>query len=100
VVRTGAPPRGSARRRTRRSPRRRGSGTRGLIAAAQPAAAQAPATIAYAQRTTTWEVVLTSGKVVKVPEALTVAPKDAVNAGARAPFLISADGRHIFRASP
>ncbi|TXK35650.1 hypothetical protein [Nonomuraea sp. C10] len=67
-----------------------------MTATAQPAAAEAPATIAYAQRTQTWEVVLTSGKVVKVPEALAVAPKDAVNSGERAPFLISGDGRHIF----
>ncbi|SEU34832.1 hypothetical protein SAMN05421811_112126 [Nonomuraea wenchangensis] len=68
----------------------------GLTAAAQPATADAPATIAYAQRMQTWEVVLTSGKVVEVPEALTVAPKDAVNEGERAPFLVSGDGRHIF----
>ncbi|MEZ7124830.1 hypothetical protein ACBR40_05805 [Nonomuraea sp. AD125B] len=68
----------------------------GLTAATQPAAAEAPATIAYAQRTQTWEVVLTSGKVVEVPEALTVAPKDAVNEGTTAPFLISGDGRHLF----
>ncbi|MET8862859.1 hypothetical protein ABZW11_07860 [Nonomuraea sp. NPDC004580] len=67
-----------------------------LAATAQPALAEAPATIAYAQRTKGWEVVLTSGKVVKVPQALTVAPKDAVNAGARAPFLVSGDGRHLF----
>ncbi|MGA4992250.1 hypothetical protein [Nonomuraea bangladeshensis] len=68
----------------------------GLTAATQPAAAEAPATIAYAQRTQTWEVVLTSGQVVEVPEALTVAPKDAVNEGTIAPFLISGDGRHLF----
>uniref|UniRef100_UPI003F491471 hypothetical protein n=1 Tax=Nonomuraea bangladeshensis TaxID=404385 RepID=UPI003F491471 len=68
----------------------------GLTAATQPAAAEAPATIAYAQRTQTWEVVLTSGQVVEVPEALTVAPKDAVNEGWIAPFLISGDGRHLF----
>ncbi|MFI7643295.1 hypothetical protein [Nonomuraea sp. NPDC049400] len=41
-------------------------------------------------------MVLTRGKVVEVPEALAVAPKDAVNDGERAPFLISGDGRHIF----
>ncbi|MFD9944931.1 hypothetical protein ACFWYW_39150 [Nonomuraea sp. NPDC059023] len=68
----------------------------GLTATAQPAAAETPVTIAYAQWTQTWEVVLTSGNVVEVPEALAVAPKDAVNEGSRAPFLISGDGRHIF----
>ncbi|MGI5161800.1 hypothetical protein [Microbispora sp. CA-102843] len=62
----------------------------------QPAAAAAPVTIAYAQRTQTWELVLTNGDVVKVPEALAVAPRDAVNAGTRAAFLISGDGRHFF----
>ncbi|TQS27734.1 WD40 repeat domain-containing protein [Microbispora sp. KK1-11] len=62
----------------------------------QPAAAATPVTIAYAQRTQTWELVLTNGDVVKVPEALAVAPRDAVNAGARAAFLISGDGRHFF----
>lgn len=62
----------------------------------QPAAATAPVTIAYAQRTQTWELVLTDGDVVEVPEALTKAPKDAVNAGASAPFLVSGDGRHFF----
>ncbi|KAB8180601.1 hypothetical protein [Microbispora catharanthi] len=62
----------------------------------RPAAAATPVTIAYAQRTQTWELVLTDGDVVKVPEALAVAPRDAVNAGARAAFLISGDGRHFF----
>ncbi|XVQ86685.1 hypothetical protein ACQP2K_04475 [Microbispora siamensis] len=62
----------------------------------QPAAAATPVTIAYAQRTQTWELVLTNGDVVKVPEALAVAPRDAVNAGTRAAFLISGDGRHFF----
>lgn len=61
----------------------------------QPAAA-APVTIAYAQRTQTWELVLTNGEVVEVPEALAKAPDDAVNAGVRAPFLVSGDGRHFF----
>ncbi|MGW5261903.1 hypothetical protein ACWEQG_13060 [Microbispora sp. NPDC004025] len=64
--------------------------------AARPAAAATPVTIAYAQRTQTWELVLTDGDVVPVPEALAVAPKDAVNAGAPAPFLVSGDGRHYF----
>ncbi len=62
----------------------------------QPAAAATPVTIAYAQRTQAWELVLTNGDVVKVPEALAVAPRDAVNAGTRAAFLISGDGRHFF----
>ncbi|WP_432869088.1 hypothetical protein [Microbispora rosea] len=62
----------------------------------QPAAAATPVTIAYAQRTQTWELVLTNGEVVKVPEALAVAPRDAVNPGARAAFLVSGDGRHFF----
>ncbi|GIH46076.1 hypothetical protein SAMN05421833_11074 [Microbispora rosea] len=62
----------------------------------QPAAAATPVTIAYAQRTQTWELVLTNGEVVKVPEALAVAPHDAVNPGARAAFLVSGDGRHFF----
>ncbi|WP_143737767.1 WD40 repeat domain-containing protein [Microbispora sp. GKU 823] len=61
-----------------------------------PAAAATPVTIAYAQRTQTWELVLTNGDVVKVPEALAVAPSDAVNAGARTAFLVSGDGRHFF----
>ncbi|WP_169951693.1 hypothetical protein [Microbispora sp. H11081] len=64
--------------------------------AARPAAAATPVTIAYAQRTQAWELVLTDGQVVRVPEALAVAPKDTVNAGAQAPFLISGDGRHYF----
>ncbi|WP_067168521.1 hypothetical protein [Microtetraspora niveoalba] len=59
-------------------------------------AAAAPATIAYAQRTQAWELVLTNGDVVEVPEALAKAPADAVNAGSRAPFLVSGDGRHFF----
>ncbi|GAA3256648.1 hypothetical protein [Nonomuraea helvata] len=63
---------------------------------AQPAAAATPATIAYAQRTQAWELVLTNGDVVQVPEALAVAPDDAANAGSRAPFLVSGDGRHFF----
>ncbi|GGK69528.1 hypothetical protein Sme01_15090 [Sphaerisporangium melleum] len=62
----------------------------------QPAAAATPVTIAYAQRTQTWELVLTNGDVVEVPNALAVAPKDAVNAGSRAPLLVSGDGRHFF----
>ncbi|MFG1709073.1 hypothetical protein ACFLIM_38370 [Nonomuraea sp. M3C6] len=62
----------------------------------QPAAATTPATIAYAQRTQTWQLVLTNGDVVEVPEALAKAPDDAVNAGERAPFLVSGDGRHFF----
>ncbi|GAA3677165.1 hypothetical protein GCM10022224_046680 [Nonomuraea antimicrobica] len=63
----------------------------------QPAAAAAvaPVTIAYAQRTQGWELVLTDGKVVKVPEALAKAPADAVNPGSRAAFLVSGDGRHF-----
>ncbi|SFL04170.1 hypothetical protein SAMN05216275_14946 [Streptosporangium canum] len=61
----------------------------------QPAAAATPVTIAYAQLTQTWELVLTDGDVVEVPEALAKAPKTAVNAGARAPFLVSGDGRHF-----
>jgi hypothetical protein len=61
----------------------------------QPAAAATPVTIAYAQRTQTWELVLTNGDLVEVPEALTEAPDEAVNAGARAPFLVSGDGRHF-----
>ncbi|WP_182907136.1 hypothetical protein [Microbispora sp. H13382] len=65
-------------------------------AAARPAAAATPVTIAYAQLTRTWELVLANGDVVKVPEALAVAPADAVNPGAQAPFLISGDGRHFF----
>ncbi|WP_433222474.1 hypothetical protein [Microtetraspora malaysiensis] len=60
-----------------------------------PAAAAAPVTIAYAQRTQTWQLVLTNGDVVEVPEALAKAPKDAVNAGVRAPFLVSGDGKHF-----
>ncbi|GIH68025.1 TolB-like translocation protein [Sphaerimonospora thailandensis] len=67
-----------------------------LILAGQPAAAATPVTIAYAQRTQTWELVLTNGDVVEVPEALTKAPADAANAGAQAPFLVSGDGRHFF----
>ncbi|TMR09871.1 hypothetical protein ETD86_41805 [Nonomuraea turkmeniaca] len=63
---------------------------------AQPASAAAPTTIAYAQRTQTWELVLTNGDVVEVPEALTKAPKDALSAGKEAPFLVSGDGRHLF----
>jgi hypothetical protein len=62
----------------------------------QPAAAAAPVTIAYAQRAQTWELVLTDGVVVEVPQALAEAPDDAVNSGARAPFLVSGDGRHFF----
>ncbi|TQS20269.1 WD40 repeat domain-containing protein [Microbispora hainanensis] len=62
----------------------------------QPAAAAAPVTIAYARWTQTWELVLTNGAVVKVPEALAVAPPDAVNPGVRAAFLVSGDGRHFF----
>ncbi|WP_432928970.1 hypothetical protein ACQPZZ_03825 [Microbispora sp. CA-135349] len=62
----------------------------------QPAVAATPATIAYARLTQAWELVLTDGNVVKVPEALAAAPDDAVNAGWRAPFLISGDGRHFF----
>lgn len=62
----------------------------------QPAAAATPVTIAYAQRTQTWELVLTDGQVVKVPEALAVAPRDTISEGARATFLISGDGRHFF----
>ncbi|MEV1176078.1 hypothetical protein [Nonomuraea sp. NPDC049784] len=62
---------------------------------AQPAAAATPTTIAYAQLTQTWELVLTDGDVVEVPEALAKAPDDAVNAGTRAPFLVSGDGRHF-----
>jgi IMP cyclohydrolase len=58
--------------------------------------AAAPVTIAYAQRTQAWKLVLTNGDVVEVPEALAKAPDDAVNAGARAPFLVSGDGRHFF----
>ncbi|MEV4186771.1 hypothetical protein AB0J28_35640 [Streptosporangium canum] len=61
----------------------------------QPAAAATPITIAYAQLTQTWELVLTNGDVVEVPEALAKAPKTAVNAGAQAPFLVSGDGRHF-----
>ncbi|MFI6797955.1 hypothetical protein [Streptosporangium canum] len=61
----------------------------------QPAAAATPTTIAYAQLTQTWELVLTNGDVVEVPEALAKAPKTAVNAGAQAPFLVSGDGRHF-----
>ncbi|MEV4106605.1 hypothetical protein [Nonomuraea sp. NPDC049695] len=63
---------------------------------AQPAAAATPATIAYAQWTHTWELVLTNGDVVELPEALAKAPDDVVNAGEWAPFLISGDGRHFF----
>lgn len=62
----------------------------------QPAAAATPVTIAYAQRTQTWKLVLTNGNVVEVPQALAVAPDDAVNPGERAPFLVSGDGRHFF----
>ncbi|GLW07866.1 hypothetical protein Misp01_29960 [Microtetraspora sp. NBRC 13810] len=62
----------------------------------QPAAAAASPTIAYAQHTKVWELVLTNGNVVKVPGALAEAPDDVVNAGARAPFLVSGDGRHFF----
>ncbi|MFC7650266.1 hypothetical protein ACFQX6_65480 [Streptosporangium lutulentum] len=62
----------------------------------QPAVAAALTTIAHAQRTQTWKLVLTNGNVVQVPEALTEAPDDAANAGARAPFLVSGDGRHFF----
>ncbi|MFI7028267.1 hypothetical protein ACIBK1_06120 [Microbispora rosea] len=62
----------------------------------QPAAAATPVTIAYAQRTQTWELVLTDGQVVKVPEALVVAPRDTISEGAPATFLISGDGRHFF----
>ncbi|WP_283135094.1 hypothetical protein [Rhizohabitans arisaemae] len=56
----------------------------------------APDTIAYAQATQTWKLVLANGDVVEVPEALTEAPDDVVNAGERAPFLVSGDGRHFF----
>ncbi|WP_405395212.1 hypothetical protein [Microbispora hainanensis] len=62
----------------------------------QPATAATPVTIAYARWTHTWELVLTDGHVVKVPEALAVAPPDAVNPGARAAFLVSGDGRRFF----
>ncbi|GAA4203871.1 hypothetical protein [Microbispora amethystogenes] len=65
-------------------------------AADAPATSAAPATIAYAKRTQAWELVLSDGRVVKVPEALTKAPADAVNPGVPAPFLVSRDGRHIF----
>ncbi|SDI98802.1 hypothetical protein SAMN05421869_108108 [Nonomuraea jiangxiensis] len=58
-------------------------------------AATAPVTIAYAQRTQGWELVLTNGKVVKLPGALAKAPADTVNAGSRAPFLVSGDGKHF-----
>ncbi|WP_156056481.1 hypothetical protein [Streptosporangium roseum] len=61
----------------------------------QPAAAATPVTIAYAQRTQTWQLVLTNGDVVEVPEALAKAPHDAINEGAQAPFLVSGDGRHF-----
>ncbi|MCC5580367.1 hypothetical protein IMZ11_32585 [Microtetraspora sp. AC03309] len=61
-----------------------------------PAAAATPVTIAYAQRTQTWQLVLTDGDVVEVPEALAKAPDDAANPGAPAPFLVSGDGRHFF----
>ncbi|MFF4773251.1 hypothetical protein ACFY05_10370 [Microtetraspora fusca] len=60
------------------------------------AAAAAPVTIAYAQRTQTWQLVLTNGDVVEVPEALAKAPKNAVTPGERAPFLVSGDGKHFF----
>lgn len=63
---------------------------------AQPAAAATPAKIAYAQLKQTWELVLTNGDVVEVPEALAKAPVDAVHSGHRAPFLVSGDGRHFF----
>ncbi|MET7335126.1 hypothetical protein [Nonomuraea sp. NPDC005650] len=63
---------------------------------AQPAEAATRATIAYAQLKQTWELVLTDGDVVEVPEALAKAPADAVNSGSRAPFLVSGDGRHFF----
>ncbi|GAA3163194.1 hypothetical protein [Nonomuraea salmonea] len=76
-----------------------------LAATAQPALAEAPATIAYAQRAKGWEVVLTSGKVVKVPQALTEAPKDAVHEGGAgavprqrrrpAPVLLPQEGRPV-----
>ncbi|MEV0622583.1 hypothetical protein AB0I81_55345 [Nonomuraea sp. NPDC050404] len=59
-------------------------------------AATGPAKISYAQRTQGWEVVLTDGTVVKIPEALTTAPKDAINAGDDVPLLISGDGRQLF----
>ncbi|MFF5205322.1 hypothetical protein [Streptosporangium sp. NPDC000396] len=62
----------------------------------QPAAAATPVTIAYAQRTQTWELVLSNGDVVEVPEALAKAPDAAINAGEQAPFLVSGDGRHFF----
>ncbi|MEV6985233.1 hypothetical protein AB0M95_28775 [Sphaerisporangium sp. NPDC051017] len=61
----------------------------------QPAAADTPVRIAYAQGTHVWELVLTNGDVVEVPEALAKAPADAVNTGERAPFLVSGDGRHF-----
>ncbi|WP_433514851.1 hypothetical protein ACQP2T_04030 [Nonomuraea sp. CA-143628] len=67
-----------------------------LIAQPAAAATASSATIAYAQRAQTWELVLTNGKVVKVPEALAVAPADAVNAGSRTSFLVSGDGRNFF----
>jgi hypothetical protein len=68
----------------------------GVTLIAQPAAAATPATIAYAQATQTWQLVLTDGDVVEVPEALVKTPKDWANGGEEAPFLISGDGRHLF----
>ncbi|WP_343950239.1 hypothetical protein [Nonomuraea longicatena] len=66
----------------------------GLTAA--PAHAETPATIAHAQRTDGWQLVLTDGSVVDLPEALTVAPKNALSEGADTPLLISGDGRYTF----
>ncbi|RVX46627.1 hypothetical protein EDD27_9519 [Nonomuraea polychroma] len=68
----------------------------GVTLIAQPAAAATPGSIAYAQATQTWQLVLTNGDVVEVPEALVKTPKDWANGGEEAPFLISGDGRHFF----
>ncbi|GII77704.1 hypothetical protein Sru01_26860 [Sphaerisporangium rufum] len=59
-------------------------------------AAGTAATIAYAKLAPDWQLVLTDGRKVNVPQAFVKAPADAVNSGYPVPFVISEDGRHFF----